>query len=58
MDAHLAKCECERVIVGVVYPEFDAGHPVRERDDYHRDKVNEWEIFTHNHPVFSLIYQH
>jgi len=42
----LTKCECELVFIGVVYPEFDAGHPIRERDDDHGDEVNEREVFA------------
>lgn len=50
--AHLTECERELVFVGVIYSEFDAGHPVRERDDDNRDEVNEREVFTDHRPVY------
>lgn len=33
------------------HPKFNAGHPVRERNNDHRDEVDEWEIFTHDRPI-------
>lgn len=44
----LAKRECELVFVGVVHPDFDAGHPVQKWDDDNRDEVDKWEIFAHD----------
>ena len=46
----MAKRERELVFVRVIYPNFNAGHPVQERDDDYRDEVNEREVFANDCP--------
>lgn len=51
----MAERERELVFIGVPHPDFDAGHPIHERDDNYGDEVNEWEIFAHDRPSTSFI---